>query len=133
MVRIVFFSGERCQAYPDFKEEFHRKLEFNTCAVNILNNLEVMGYKVVSSGSFVASQQFDKKVTFSTFCHTQTKLTIPSRAINWLYVVNREISMVNTIVGCYGKQDISFTALRRKSIRCIKWSLYSLLVVLDGK
>ena len=31
------------------------------------------------------------------------------------------------------KPDISFTALRRKSIRCVKWSLYSLLVVLDGK
>ena len=31
------------------------------------------------------------------------------------------------------KPDISFTALRRKSIRCVKWSLNSLLVVLDGK
>ena len=67
-IQKKIFSGERCQVYPDFKEEFCRKLEFNTGAVNILNNLEVMGYKVVSSGSFVASEQFNKKVTLSTFC-----------------------------------------------------------------
>ena len=29
------------------------------------------------------------------------------RAINWLYVVNMEISMVKTKVGCYGNQIIA--------------------------
>ena len=30
-----------------------------------------------------------------------------SRAINWLYVVNMEISMVKTKVGCYGNQILA--------------------------
>ena len=38
------------------KEERHCRLEFNTSAVNLLNSLEHMGYRVVTSGSFVASQ-----------------------------------------------------------------------------
>ena len=38
------------------KEERHRRLEFSTTAINILNSLEHMGYRVVTSGSFVASQ-----------------------------------------------------------------------------
>ena len=29
------------------------------------------------------------------------------RAINWLYVVNMEISMVKTKVGCYGNQILA--------------------------
>ena len=61
-VQKFSFSGERCHTYPNFREEFHRKLEFNTSAVNILNNLEHMGYKVVTSGAFVASQNSNNKV-----------------------------------------------------------------------
>ena len=38
------------------RDERHRRLEFNTTAVIILNNLEHMGYRVVTSGAFVASQ-----------------------------------------------------------------------------
>ena len=38
------------------RDERHRRLEFNTTAIIILNNLEHMGYRVVTSGSFVASQ-----------------------------------------------------------------------------
>ena len=30
-----------------------------------------------------------------------------SRAVNWLYVVNMEISMVKTKVGCYGNQILA--------------------------
>ena len=37
-------------------EERYRKLEFNTSGINLLNSLEYMGYRVVSSGAFVASQ-----------------------------------------------------------------------------
>ena len=49
-------AAERCGVYPDMREERHRRLEFNTNAINILNSLEHMGYRVVTSGSFVASQ-----------------------------------------------------------------------------
>ena len=37
-------------------------MEFNTSAINILNSLEYMGYRVVTSGSFVASQTNNNKV-----------------------------------------------------------------------
>ena len=49
-------TGERCGVYPDMRDERHRRLEFNTTAIIILNNLEHMGYRVVTSGAFVASQ-----------------------------------------------------------------------------
>ena len=54
--------AERCGAYPDMREERHPRLEFNTGAINILNSLEHMGYRVVTSGSFVASQSNNNKV-----------------------------------------------------------------------
>ena len=38
------------------RDERHRRLEFNTTAIILLNSLEYMGYRVVSSGSFVATQ-----------------------------------------------------------------------------
>ena len=40
----------------DMRDDKHRRMEFSTSAVNILNSLEQMGYRVVTSGSFVASQ-----------------------------------------------------------------------------
>ena len=55
-------TAERCQVFPDLREERHRRLEFNTSAVNILNSLEYLGYRVITSGSFVASQANNKKV-----------------------------------------------------------------------
>ena len=59
---IPFVTAERCQVFPDLREERHRRLEFSTSAVNILNSLEYLGYRVVTSGSFVASQANNKKV-----------------------------------------------------------------------
>jgi hypothetical protein len=49
-------KGERCLVYPDIRDDKQRRLEFSTSTVNILNSLEQMGYRVVTSGSFVASQ-----------------------------------------------------------------------------
>ena len=79
------FAGERCQVYPDIREERQRRLEFNTSAISILNSLEYMGYRVVTSGSFVASQTNNNKVgvilriiilqpTFSVFLGKQTQI-----------------------------------------------------------
>jgi hypothetical protein len=45
------------------REERQRRLELNTSAINILNSLEYMGYSVVTSGSFVASQTNNNKVS----------------------------------------------------------------------
>ena len=59
---ISLVTAERCQVFPDLREERHRRLEFSTSAVNILNSLEYLGYRVITSGSFVASQANNKKV-----------------------------------------------------------------------
>jgi len=48
--------GERCLVCPDMRDEKHRRMEFSTSTVNLLNCLEQMGYRVVTSGAFVASQ-----------------------------------------------------------------------------
>ena len=48
-------------------------------------------------------------------------LSLKMIAIIWPYLVNVEISMINTKVGWYGNHIISFTALQRKSMRCVKW------------
>jgi len=50
------FLGERCQVYPESRDEKQRRLEFPISAITILNSLEQMGYRVVTSGAFVASQ-----------------------------------------------------------------------------
>jgi len=48
--------GERCLVCPDMRDEKTRRMEFSTSTVNLLNCLEQMGYKVVTSGAFVATQ-----------------------------------------------------------------------------
>ena len=55
------------------------------------------------------------------------------RALNWLYAVNMEISMVKTKAGCYGNQILALQPCGGNPYCALKWSLYSLLVVLDGK
>ena len=37
----------------------------------------------------------------------EEQIMFHGRAINWLYVVNMEISMVKTKVGCYGNQILA--------------------------
>ena len=45
-----------------WKDEKSRRVEFNTPAYNLLNALEQIGYKVVTSSSFVTGQKkFDTK------------------------------------------------------------------------
>ena len=50
------WPGEKCCTYPELRDEKLRRLEFSCSSLSILNSLEHMGYKVVTSGSFVASQ-----------------------------------------------------------------------------
>ena len=51
--------------YPDSRDEKVRRLEFSTSSLNLLNSLEQMGYRVVTSGSFVASQPNNSNKTNS--------------------------------------------------------------------
>lgn len=62
--------GERCLVYPDMRDEKQRRLEFSTSTVNILNSLEQMGYRVVTSGSFVASQGKQQRFSQKEFIWT---------------------------------------------------------------
>jgi len=68
--------AERCQVFPDLREERHRRLEFNTSAVNILNSLEYLGYRVITSGSFVASQANNKKGSKHRFIQREFVWTV---------------------------------------------------------
>ena len=56
--------GEKCSTAPDMRDEKNRRMEFPTNTITILNSLEMMGYKVVTSGAFSGS-------TFGTFCHKE--------------------------------------------------------------
>ena len=48
--------AEKASASPDSRDEKNRRVEFTTPTYNILNCLEQMGYKVVTSGAFVTGQ-----------------------------------------------------------------------------
>ena len=57
LLSIVWPPGEKCCHYPDLRDEKVRRLEFSSSSsLVILNSLEQLGYRVVTSGSFVASQ-----------------------------------------------------------------------------
>ena len=56
--------GEKCSTSPDMRDEKNRRMEFPTNTITILNSLEMMGYKVVTSGAFSGS-------SFGTFSHKE--------------------------------------------------------------
>lgn len=54
--------SEKSSTPSDMRDERNRRVEFSTPTYNILNALEQMGYKVVTSGAFVTgSKKFDTK------------------------------------------------------------------------
>ena len=81
------------------REERQRQLELNTSAINILNSLENMGYRVVTSGSFVASQTNNNKVSMmirilkiisSTFFFVrEANIDLFKRSLSGLFTVNQ--------------------------------------------
>ena len=63
-------EGEKCSTYPELRDEKTRRLEFSTSSIVILNSLDQMGYRVVTSGSFVASQGRSSKFIQKEFIWT---------------------------------------------------------------
>ena len=61
--------GEKCSTSPDMRDEKNRRMEFPTNTITILNSLEMMGYKVVTSGAFSGS-------SFGTFSHKELIWTL---------------------------------------------------------
>ena len=58
----VFFQFQSCSP-SHFRDERHWRVEFSTEAYNLLNALEQIGYKVITSSSFVTGhKKFDTKV-----------------------------------------------------------------------
>ena len=53
---------EKSSSPSDLRDERNRRVEFSTPAFNLLNALEQIGYKVVTSSSFVTGpKKFDTK------------------------------------------------------------------------
>ena len=62
---------------PEGKDENKRTIEFLTAPFNVLNGLEVLGYRVVSSGDFVPSQKkFSKGEYIWTLYRSSTEMEI---------------------------------------------------------
>ena len=54
--------GEKSTSAPEWRDEKNRRVEFATPTFNVLNALEQMGYKVVTSGAFVTGHnKFDQR------------------------------------------------------------------------
>ena len=58
-VRLI---SEKSSSSSDLRDEKNRRVEFSTPAFNLLNALEQIGYRVISSSSFVTGpKKFDTK------------------------------------------------------------------------
>ena len=82
--------GEKCSTCPDMRDEKNRRMEFPTNTITILNSLEMMGYKVVTSGAFSGS-------AFGTFSHKEFIWTL-HRSSNdmdhiWIGVNNQYLKL----------------------------------------
>ena len=54
--------SEKAAATPEYRDEKNRRVEFATPTFNVLNALEQMGYRVVTSGAFVTGHnKFDQR------------------------------------------------------------------------
>lgn len=54
--------AEKAAAAPEYRDEKNRRVEFATPTFNVLNALEQMGYRVVTSGAFVTGHnKFDQR------------------------------------------------------------------------
>ena len=68
--------GEKCSTMPDMRDEKNRRMEFSTNTISILNSLEMMGYKVVTSGAFAGSNigSFSQKEFIWTLHRSSSEL-----------------------------------------------------------
>ena len=58
----VWLITEKSSSPSDLRDEKNRRVEFSSPAFNLLNALEQIGYKVISSSSFVTGpKKFDTK------------------------------------------------------------------------
>lgn len=54
--------AEKSATAPEYRDEKNRRVEFATPTFNVLNALEQMGYRVVTSGAFVTGHnKFDQR------------------------------------------------------------------------
>ena len=64
--------GEKCSTSPDMRDEKNRRMEFPTNTITVLNSLEMMGYKVVTSGAFVTGHDRFSQREFLWTLHRST-------------------------------------------------------------
>ena len=67
--------SEKAAALPEYKDEKNRRLEFFSPTFNILNALEQMGYRVVTSGAFVTGvNKFSQREFIWTLHRSTTEM-----------------------------------------------------------
>ena len=64
--------SEKTSTLPEDKDEKNRRVEFATPTFNVLNALEQMGYKVITSGAFVTGHNKFSKREFVWTLHRST-------------------------------------------------------------
>ena len=73
-VRLI---SEKSSSPSDLRDERNRRVEFSTQAFNLLNALEQLGYKVVTSSSFVTGpKKFDSKDFIWTLYRPSSEIEI---------------------------------------------------------
>jgi len=67
--------SEKAAATPEYRDEKNRRVEFATPTFNVLNALEQMGYRVLTSGAFVTGHaKFDSKNFIWTLYRSTTEM-----------------------------------------------------------
>ena len=67
--------AEKATAAPESRDEKNRRVEFATPTFNVLNALEQMGYRVVTSGAFVTGhKKFDQREFVWTLHRSTTEM-----------------------------------------------------------
>jgi hypothetical protein len=67
--------AEKSTTSPEWRDEKNRRVEFATPTFNVLNALEQMGYKVVTSGAFVTGHnKFDQREFVWTLHRSSTEM-----------------------------------------------------------
>lgn len=64
--------AEKATSSPEYRDEKNRRVEFVIPTFNVLNALEQMGYKVVSSGAFVTGHNKFSNREFIWTMHRST-------------------------------------------------------------
>ena len=74
--------AEKSTTTPEYRDEKNRRVEFATPTFNVLNALEQMGYRVVTSGAFVTGHnKYDQREFVWTLHRCQDVMNLWSSSV----------------------------------------------------